>query len=206
VVDPRQTVIVDVDGVLLNWAAGFDLYMTKVAGLPPINVDYPHHRYERYCNTELHEGHDAATLVATLIKSFALSLSFGRLGPHEDSMKVVNELHRNYGVQFIAITSCGNDPDTINLRRQNINNLYGTAVTEIYHVPIGESKEAYLNMLHQPDHPLIYIDDYWRHCTIAQSIGYRTFQMHTTQTGHKMAQSKIPRIYSWQRLRGLWED
>jgi len=112
----KKTIIVDCDGVVLNWEYAFDIFMeehgfTKVKGAETIyNIG------ERY-GIDKDQGRK-------LIKIFNESASIGFLPPLRDAVEVVTRMAAE-GWQFIAVTSLSTNKYAQKLRKKNLDKLFG---------------------------------------------------------------------------------
>jgi FMN phosphatase YigB (HAD superfamily) len=111
-----KKIIVDCDGVLLDWAYAFDVWMGE-------------HGYERISNTNHHYGQalrygiteDEAT---RQIKKFNESGCVGFIPVYKDAVEYVNKLY-NLGWRFEVISSLDKDKYAQNLREKNLIHLFG---------------------------------------------------------------------------------
>lgn len=110
-----KTILVDADGVLLNWESGFDSWMS---GHGFTKKDF--HAY----NT-----HEAYGMVATdgnrYCQMFNESVYIKHLKPFKDSIKYVKKLHDEHNFVFHVITSISDNPYIIENRVENLHNLFG---------------------------------------------------------------------------------
>ena len=96
----KKTILVDCDGVVLNWEYAFDIY----------NIG------ERY-GIDIHQG-------KKLIKMFNESAAIGFLPPLRDAVEYVTKM-ADEGWEFIAITSLSTNKYAQRLRKRNLDKLFG---------------------------------------------------------------------------------
>lgn len=130
-----KVILVDCDGVLLDWEYAFDYWM-KRHGYNKVNegvyemdkaYDMPHSEIKR------------------LIRMFNESAAIRKLPPLRDAMKYVKKLHEEHGFIFHAITSLSNDQYAQHLRTKNLRELFGDTAFEKYvYLDTGADKDEEL--------------------------------------------------------------
>ena len=116
----ESVILVDADGVLLNWEYAFNIWLEQ-------------HGFEKLPGGELHYdigkrygiSHEQGR---RLIKMFNESASIGFLPPHRDAIHYVKKLHEEHGYVFHCITSLSSDPNAQRLREMNLSKLFGDTV------------------------------------------------------------------------------
>ena len=164
VVQPSSdTLIVDVDGVLLNWWASFNQWIidnnfatTKVL-LP--NADYA---FEGAIKENFRSQRD------DLIRVFNQTYHVSKLKPIPGAIQALKRF-REQGWTIKAVTSFSSDFESQKLREKNLLDAFGPIFQEIYCVPLYESKMAFLGM-----QPLdsVYVEDLPSHLNTALDVGY----------------------------------
>src|SRR5210317_1071902 len=130
-----KVILVDCDGVLLDWEYAFDYWM-KRHGYVKVNSDV----YDMAHAYKMPKGE-----IKRLIRMFNESASIRKLPPLRDAMKYVKKLHEEHGFIFHAITSLSNDQYAQHLRTKNLRELFGETVFERYvYLDTGADKDEAL--------------------------------------------------------------
>ena len=133
----KQLILVDADGVLLDWEWAFNIWMQE-------------HGFEEVAGSKL--NYDMSVRygipreqVRKLIRLFNESAAIGFLPALRDAMYYVKRLHEEHGYRFHCITSLSLDPNAQRLREMNLNKLFGTSAFErIVCLDTGADKEEAL--------------------------------------------------------------
>jgi FMN phosphatase YigB (HAD superfamily) len=132
-----KVILVDCDGVLLDWEYAFDYWMKR-------------HGYEKV-NEGVYEMAEAYDMpkseIKRLIRMFNESASIRKLPPLRDAMKYVKKLHEEHGFIFHAVTSLSNDQYAQHLRTKNLRELFGDTAFEKYvYLDTGADKDEELDV------------------------------------------------------------
>jgi len=111
-----KKIIVDCDGVLLDWAYAFDVWMGE-------------HGYRRIPNTNHHYGQALRYGItedeaSRQIKKFNESGCIGFIPAYKDAIEYVNKLNK-LGWRFEVISSLDKDKYAQKLREKNLNHIFG---------------------------------------------------------------------------------
>jgi hypothetical protein len=132
-----NVILVDCDGVLLNWEYAFNTWMHR-------------HGYKMKAGGEFHyDMGDRYGLPydekKRLVKFFNESSAIGFLPPLRDAIYYVQKLHRKHGYVFHVITSLSLEPSAQELRTQNLKKLFGEGVFERFvYLDTGADKDEAL--------------------------------------------------------------
>ena len=129
-----SVILVDADGVLLNWEYAFAVYMEQhgFKKIPGSEFDYDIGK--RY-GIDKEQG-------KKLIKIFNESAAIGFLPPLREAVDYVKRLHEEFGYVFHCITSLSTDPNAAKLREMNLAKLFGkTAFAKVVCLPTGADKD-----------------------------------------------------------------
>jgi beta-phosphoglucomutase-like phosphatase (HAD superfamily) len=135
--NPDRLILVDCDGVLLDWEWAFNIWVQQ-------------HGFEEQPDAKLHYDMGvrygiSKDQIRKLIKIFNESASIGFLPALRDSVYYVKRLHEEYGYRFHCITSLSRDENAQKLREMNLNKIYGsTAFERIVCLDTGAHKDEAL--------------------------------------------------------------
>ena len=120
--NPNKLILVDADGVLLDWEWAFNIWMQEhgFAEIPGSKLNYD--MAVRYGIPK--------EQVKKLIRLFNESAAIGFLPALRDAMYYVKRLHEEHGFVFHCITSLSKDPNAQRLREMNLQKLFGPTVFE----------------------------------------------------------------------------
>lgn len=158
----EKTIIVDVDGVILDYYSGiFD--------------EYSQH-YTPCDNPDSLEDIFGTNVATGLVKLFSETEQFSKLEPYRNSETYLKNLH-DEGFIIKAITACGNSIVTQQLRIENLINVFGDIFEEIITIGLGESKYNYLKQYANTN--FVYVEDTYRHYVDGESLGLDSVMMET---------------------------
>jgi FMN phosphatase YigB (HAD superfamily) len=127
-----KVILVDCDGVLLDWEYAFDMWMTHHGHQMTEGGWNSYKIGERY---GIQDG-------KKMIRHFNESAAIGFLPPLRDAIHYVKKLHEEHGFIFHAITSLSNDQNAQTLRTSNLKRLFGETVFEKFvYLDTGADKD-----------------------------------------------------------------
>lgn len=115
-----KLILVDCDGVLVDWVYSFDRWMQR-HGYTKVRDDV----YDLAQCYDLEKGE-----IKKLVRIFNESANIEYLPPLRDAIKYVKLLHEECGYIFHCITSLSLDPFAQKAREKNLQNLFGETVFE----------------------------------------------------------------------------
>ena len=125
----EKTILVDCDGVLLDWIHSFDLWMYENGY--PVQDPFAYRAGDRYGLKNAYQ----------MIEWFNQSAMMGFLPPFRDAIHYVQKLHREHGYVFHCITSMSDNRYSQKLRVMNLEKLFGDTIFEKYvFLPCGANK------------------------------------------------------------------
>lgn len=184
----EKVILVDCDGVLLDWMYSFDAWMTK-RGYKMIADD----QYD----IEVAYGIDKSK-AKELIHHFNESAAIGFLTPFRDAIKYVKKLHEEHGYVFHCITSLSENDYAYNLRWFNLATLFGEGVFEqLICLDTGADKTAALTKY--KDSGCFWVEDKPENAVIGHELGLCSVLMmhgHNSEFTHP----DIPEVKSWKEI------
>lgn len=136
-VNKNKTILVDCDGVLLDWEYSFHAWMCR-HGYKIIENGFDIYKVNERYGIEYAEG-------KKLVRMFNESAAIRKLPPLRDAMKYVKKLHEEHGYIFHAVTSLSNDTYSQYLRTKNLIELFGKTAFEKYtYLDTGADKDKAL--------------------------------------------------------------
>ena len=186
----NSVILVDADGVLLNWEYAFAVWM-ETHGFDPIPGGEFHYEIAKRFNVDTSQG-------KKLIKIFNESAAIGFLPPLRDAMYYVKRLHEEYGFVFHCITSLSTDPSAGKLREMNLQKLFGKTVFEkVICLDTGADKDEALRAY--KDTGCWWVEDKPENAIVGQNLGLRSILM---EHGHNMQHYHpgIPLVKNWKEI------
>lgn len=186
----HKLILTDVDGVLLDWEYAFDVYLQQ-HGFHKVEGGGLKYDIGKKYGIADDQG-------KKLIKIFNESAAIGFLPPLRDAMYYIKRLHEEHGYVFHAITSLSLDVNAQELRRMNINKLFGsTAFEQIICLDTGADKDSALEAY--KDTGYYWIEDKIVNCQVGRRLGLRSLLM---EHGHNMhfTDVDIPRVKNWKEI------
>jgi FMN phosphatase YigB (HAD superfamily) len=188
-----KVILTDVDGVILDWEAGFHEWMED-AGHRPVEGHEDMHGMHLRFDMERSTAHN-------MVRQFNESAAIGFLRPLRDAVQGMQEL-ASMGYRFEIITALGLNRHAQTLRYQNLSYVLGPAVKfHVYYVDTAAPKTEILNEMGQryPGH--WWIEDSPQNARDGIRAGLRSILIrHPFNEGYKM---KCPRVYGWDEIVNL---
>ena len=186
----NKIILVDADGVLLDWEYAFDVYLQTHGFNRVEGGQFKYDIGKRY-GIDREQGRK-------LIKIFNESAHIGFLPPLRDAMYYVKRLHEEHGYVFHCITSLSRDENAQELRRMNLRKLFGkTAFEKFVFLDTGQDKDQELEPYRGSG--LYWIEDKIVNCEVGHDLGLRALLM---EHGHNMDYENpdIPRVKNWRDI------
>lgn len=191
--NPNQLILVDADGVLLNWEYAFDVWMVEHGFEQKPGTQFEYRVGERY-GIPRDQG-------KKLTRMFNESAAIGFLPPLRDAMYYVKRLHEEHGYVFHCITSLSLDANAGKLREMNLRKLFGnTAFERIVCLETGADKnyalEEYANS------GCWWFEDKPENAEVGLDLGLKSVII---EHGHNMSyvNPKIPVVKNWREIYNL---
>ena len=185
----QQVILVDADGVLLNWEYAFSIWMETHGFVKQPGSDFEYDIGRRY-NIDHPQGRK-------LIKMFNESAAIGFLPPLRDAMYWVKRLHEEHGYVFHCITSLSLDPSAGKLREMNLRKLFGkTAFERVVCLDTGADKHDAL--AEYRDSGCYWIEDKPENADVGHALGLKSILV---EHGHNMNYlCSYPIVKNWREI------
>lgn len=186
----NKVILTDIDGVCLDWEYAFNVYLQQHGFNKVPGGELKYDIGKKY-------GIDSSQ-GKKLIKIFNESASIGFLPPLRDAMYYIKRLHEEHGYVFHAITSLSKDENAQELRRMNLNKLFGkTAFDKFIFLDTGADKDEALAPY--TGSGLWWIEDKIANCQAGLSVGLKPLLV---EHGHNMDYDdpQIPRVKNWREI------
>lgn len=163
----EKVILVDCDGVLLDWLYAFDSWMLR-----------HHYKIE---NPSLYKVAERYGLPRAEGKRFARMFNesawIRKLPPHKDAIKYVRKLHEEHGFVFHVISSLSDDEYSQHLRTKNLREMFGNTVFERYvYLDTGADKNEALAKY--ADTGCWWIEDKPENAQIGSEMGLQSVLLH----------------------------
>lgn len=186
----KKIILVDADGVLLNWEYAFDIYLNQHGFNRVEGGEFNYDIGKRY-GIDREQG-------KKLIKIFNESAAIGFLPPHRDAMFYVKRLHEEHGFVFHCITSLSKDKNAQELRKMNLRKLFGeTAFEKFVFLDTGADKDEVLAKY--ADTGYYWVEDKPENAEVGFRLGLKSLLM---EHGHNMDHQVegIPLVKNWKEI------
>jgi len=185
----QRIILVDCDGVLLDWEWAFGIWMQERGYVQRPNAkDYYtiHDQFENLTWTEAKK----------FTKLFNESAAIGFLPPLRDSVYWVRRLNEELGYRFICITSLSTDINAQKLRRMNLEKYYGDVFDDIVCLPTGSDKHEALDKFVGTEY--FWVEDKPENADVGFERGLKSILI---EHGHNMKhQCPYPIAKNWREI------
>lgn len=121
----EKIILTDCDGVILDWEAGFHVWMQERGYHLKPNGHHSYYLHDHFENINHSEA-------KRLIRVFNESAAIGFLPPLRDAAHYIKRLHEEHCYKFHCITSLSKDKSAQKLRVMNIQKLFGELTFDKY--------------------------------------------------------------------------
>ena len=186
----EKLILVDCDGVLLDWQYGFFRWMREKGYNPVVNNEYD-------IATTFDIPKDKAK---SLVRHFNESAAMGWLPQFRDSIKYVRKLHEDHGFVFHCITSLSLDEYAGRLRRKNLEALFGKTVFEkIECLDCGADKDEALVVY--KDTGCLWVEDKPENAIAGVHFGLQSVLInHDHNESFDCEKNGITRVKNWRQI------
>lgn len=179
----RQAVVLDCDGVLLDWEKGFFEWMKRAHPEYTLKTPYPE-------VWDLHHwiGCDKET-AAFLVTQFNTSSFFEFLNPMPGAERLIYELGLRF--ELYVLTSCSGDEAVRQRRLNNLEGYFGKVFRNVICLPLGMSKMDTLKSFHTVLGRCIWIEDNYQNAAHGFAAGHEAFFLHRPHNkGYQMLRER----------------
>lgn len=182
----EKVILTDCDGVLLDWEYHFHRWMAKKGFEKNNKVSY-----------KVDEMYDISrTESKHIIKHFNESAEIAFLSPLRDAIKYVRKLHEEHGYVFHCITSLSNNPAAQELRKKNLENVFGNVFEEYVILGCGYDKDEALEPYR--DTGCYWVEDKIENADLGHTLG-----LHSLLVGHSHNgdyKGPVTRVQDWKSI------
>ena len=183
-----KKIITDCDGVLLDWAFAFDVWMREQGYFRLPNTDHFFNQSQRY-------GIDEQEAL-TKVHEFNQTGALGYIPAFKDSVEYVTRLGRE-GWRFDVVTMIGKDKYAHRLRKINLQHLFGDVFDEIYCAgDFRKPKKEILQSKYSGTN-YMWIEDRIDYAKDGQEVGLKTYLMDWPYNREGWTG---PRVKNWKEI------
>jgi hypothetical protein len=185
-----KVILVDADGVLLDWEWAFNVWMQEQGFARVKGYQFVYDMGDRYGISK--------EQCKKLIKIFNNSAHIGFLPAMRDAMFYVKRLHEEHGYVFHCITSLSEDRNAGKLRKMNLRKLFGQSVFEKF-IILGTGDDKDEALAEYKDTECWWIEDKPENCEAGLRVRLKPMLM---EHGHNMSfkNSKILKVKNWKEV------
>lgn len=185
----EKVILVDCDGVLLDWAYSFNQWMSR-------------HGYEEK-RTDTYSINDRYMIDADesrkLVRMFNESAWIRKIPPLRDAIKYVKKLHQDHGYIFHAITSLSNDDYAQHLRTKNLIELFGPTAFEKYtYLDTGADKDEALAIY--ADSECYWVEDKPENAYVGSKVGLTPILVDHEHNRNVKDVFNYERVQNWKEI------
>lgn len=179
-------ILTDVDGVLLDWFAGFRRHLEN-KDIEVKDGDPSDWSMTDWINLPSHK-------IKKEIEHFNGSYAFRYLPHYVPARSQLQKLHKA-GHKIVAVTSCSDDPRVHKMRTENLEALFGPIFDEIHCLPLMGDKTEILSR-----YPSAYwVEDSLHGAHAGIAAGHRTFLLNKNYNQGTI-DHRIERVEDWYEI------
>ena len=185
----EKVILVDCDGVLLDWEYAFDYWMHR-------------HGYE-IKNPGVYKMEQKYDIPGPdgvrLIRMFNESAWIRKLPPLRDAIKYVRKLHEENGYIFHVISSLSNDEYAQHLRSKNLRETFGDSVFEKYvYLDTGADKDEALACY--KDTHCYWVEDKPENANLGDDLGLDSLLMTHEHNKTMTVNNGVRKVANWKQV------
>ena len=187
---PDNLILCDVDGVLLDWAAGFDNWMIKQGYVHRVGSETAYLMEDRFENITREEGRQR-------IREFNESTDIGNLSPLRDAVEGVAKLV-SLGFNFAIISSHSDLDAACDRREQCLKDIFGKDTFSYFvHLETGSDKDIALASYQDAD--AWWIEDKTENALAGARVGLRSILVHHDFNADDQHE-ELTRVHTWNDI------
>ena len=165
----KKIIVIDVDGVILNWEDAFQVWMKHQGFKQTKNYQFIYDAGEQF-DLQKGEGYK-------WVKLFNESAAIGFLPPLRDAQEILKLLNQNYGYRFVVCTSLSTDKNATELRTRNLVKLFGDIFEEFVYLDTGADKDDALYQLSNKYYGCYWVEDKVKNAYVGMEQGFKSIVM-----------------------------
>lgn len=180
----RPWVLLDCDGVLLDWESGLEHHMRT----------HHAHVWTGYKNDHVYDlvrrYNMAATQADHIMKDFHTHDAYAHLQPLPGAITAIKHLHKF--CDLAVITASGTQELTQHMRRDNLNHIFGSVFDHVHCTDTFDEKRSYLAQYP----PGYWVEDHAGNAIMGAEQGHHAYLIHAA---HNQAQ-QMPGVIRVQNM------
>lgn len=193
----NSTLILDGDGVIIDFSSGFANYMQAVHKITPLSIEPAHFNYA--------DAYPMLEKPAAYIPGFIDSEYFERTPLYEGAAEKLREI-KAQGHTLLMVTSCGDAEHVKAMRTRMLMRELGPIIDDIIFLPLASSKVDALKRLPKG----VFVDDQLTMCIDGTQAGHQSFLFNRRYNQHlpvsDLITHNIHRMYSFDCLPHIGHD
>lgn len=189
----QELFLVDIDGVIVDWIAGFDAYARK--RLAELGRPYPTEPMTYLVDLRAYLCPDDLDLDLgqQIIQDFQVSDHAAEIPAFADALEYMPRLAKEYDIRFVAVSTAGSHPAIVKQRIALLEHHFGPDLFHCYHLlPPLTNKRPVLARYSET----IFIDDMAKQVDAASELGHCVFLL---DRGNHFPDHPR-RVTSWQTI------
>jgi hypothetical protein len=186
-----KVILVDVDGVLLDWEYAFTMWMEKHGYEAQAGAENEYDMTLRYGLSKQDKDR--------IVRMFNESAWIRKLPPLRDAIKYVRKLHEDHGYVFRVISSLSNDYYAQHLRTKNLIEMFGPSVFESFtYLDTGADKDAALAPY--TGSACWWIEDKPENADLGDKLGLESLLMSHHHNENVVVNPLVTRVKNWKEI------
>ena len=186
-----KVILVDADGVLLNWEYAFGEWMAYHGHTPVENHSQFYKIREKYGLAFDAQGDQ-------MIRNFNESAAIGFLPPLRDAQYYVKLLSEKHQYKFLAVTSLSKNEYAQTLRQRNLAKLFGDCFIDVICLDTGADKDEILAELATEYKGSYWVEDKPENADVGLACGFKSLLV---EHAHNMQyQGDAVIVKDWEQI------